>query len=786
MLNRSERFIIFLACAALPVLFWPAVGLDEQFYLVKQAGLIILAALMLGVRLAGAAAGARNAPQPRGGAASWAGALVLAWFAASLFYTPHMLSTQQSLAYFAALILLFHLCATHAHGAAARRAAAAGTALGAVITCAYGLLDFFDKAGAPLFINWGSRTASLFSDPNMFGIYLLFPLLLALGRVASGRGASRAAWGGLAALCFAALIASYSRSAWVALGAALAFFAVASALFLKGPVGARIKAAGLAIGLVVALGLAGLAASRLPAVRAQGLELPARLSTISMFHKEEARPRVLLWRSARGMAAAKPLQGYGLGVFWREYAPHQLALRPERGFTERVEERSRHTYNDYLEIRAETGYTGLALWVLFLGAMLWRAAHTEHAADLAPVSAAFGFFMAGALFQYPLFSPAPAALAMVWLGVASARTAPGAPAPSTSGKPLGAAVRALCAVLGAGIVAAALWWTPRQVVGYMYFNKAQALEEKGRAQDALAQYEEAALMQPANAAFQFRLGRALMAQSPDDPFAADRAEQALRASARAFPYLYATHQLLGTLYRRTGRINQALEQMKLAEKYYYEDVTELKRARIEFLMEIGRAGQAAAAQKELVAERPKDPEPLMELARVYDRSEQYDKALRTVEQAETLYGPGHAEPAFEAADILMNKGEYFDAMRRLEPVIGAAEKELSPYTDPQTGRLALENVAPARAAALKQTSARLARALFVTGRCYMAINDPETALPYFHDAHRLDASQSDYVYWGGAACEEQGMTACAVSAYSAILELYPGHRAARQALQRLR
>jgi O-antigen ligase/tetratricopeptide (TPR) repeat protein len=786
MLMRAERFLIFAVCAGMPVLFWPAAGQDEQFYVVKQAGLLIASALMAALRLAARAAGAPDRVRSSG-AAAWAAPAVLAWFAASLLYSPHRHSSIESLSYFAALIVLYRICATHAHAVLARRAATAGTALGAVVACSYGVLDFLGLAGPPLFIDWGSRTASLFADPNMFGIYLLFPVMLCLGRAGGWRGglAARMAWGALAVLFFAALAASYSRSAWVALGAALGFFAVASVLMSRGAMSARLKPAALALGFAACLCLGALAASRLPTVRAQGFELPARVSTISLFHKEEARPRTLLWRSALGMVRDKPLAGHGLGVFWREYVPRQLALRPERGFTERVEERSFHAYNDYLELVSETGIIGLALWVAFVASALHGAsrgaARAGGAADLAPVAAAFGFFTAGALFQYPLFSPAPAALAMAWLGVTTDRAAP-APGSGRASAP----ARVACALLAAIIAASALWWAPRRVVAFQHFNKGLALERRGRADDAISQLAQAVRMQPDNAAFQFHLGRALADRAGDDAFAADRAVQALQASNRAFPYYYYTHRLLGGLHRNAGRVEQALRAMELEEKYTFGDHAAPRARRIEYLMQLGRAKQAVALQKELAAARPRDPQALIALARLHARAGDFDAALKAAEQSRPLFEKGSAEPDFEAADIFMAQGEYFDAIRRLEPIIGAAEKELAPFVEQNTGRLALDGVPAPRARRLEDTAARLARALFVTGRCYMQIQDPETALPYFHSAHRLAPSNPDFVYWGGFACEQLGNSACAASAYNAILQRFPDHAAARQALQRLR
>ena len=266
----------------------------------------------------------------------------------------------------------------------------------------------------------------------------------------------------------------------------------------------------------------------------------------------------------------------------------------------------------------------------------------------------------------------------------------------------------------------------------------------------------------------------------------DRAERALLKSARGFPGFYATHKLLGALYRRTGRMQEALREMTLAENLTFGDRSGIKRARVLLLVQADKPALAVALQKQIIRDNPGKPGPVLDMARLLADMGKVDKALQTLDKAGgagTILGKSVA--AFEKADILMGAGKYFDAMRALEPLVGAAEKELAPYLEQGTRRLALESVAPERARHLRATAATLARALYVTGRCYLEIDDPETGLGFFHDAHQLDPSQVDYVYWGGVACQRMDQFACAAAAWNAILQIQPGNSAAREALDNL-
>jgi hypothetical protein len=88
-----------------------------------------------------------------------------------------------------------------------------GTMLAAIVAALAAILGYARLVPelSELFLRYG-RARGTFNDPNVLGAFLVFPLLLAVGRVFTGRGTVRAC--ALIALFAAALLLSFSRGAW--------------------------------------------------------------------------------------------------------------------------------------------------------------------------------------------------------------------------------------------------------------------------------------------------------------------------------------------------------------------------------------------------------------------------------------------------------------------------------------------------------------------------------------------------------------------------------------------
>jgi O-Antigen ligase len=90
-----------------------------------------------------------------------------------------------------------------------------GCLMAAAITSLIAILAYFHAFGSysDLFLRY-ERARGTFNDPNVLGAFLIFPALLALQRVLSGRLAAAIGGSLLLALIGAALLLSFSRGAW--------------------------------------------------------------------------------------------------------------------------------------------------------------------------------------------------------------------------------------------------------------------------------------------------------------------------------------------------------------------------------------------------------------------------------------------------------------------------------------------------------------------------------------------------------------------------------------------
>jgi len=217
------------------------------------------------------------------------------------------------------------------------------------------------------------RAYGTFEQPNPFAGYLALQLPVALALFLRPRGVRRWAGGAVALVAGAGVLLSLSRGAW--LGLAFGVPAVAAA----SRVGARRALLGagvlIAVGAVVLLtlnftvGLADLAPTRLRLIGEGIVGIP---ETTEEFNKGNyaVLQRVAFWTAAVRMIAAYPFGGVGLGNFAARYSDFNLGRWPES---------LGHAHNFFLNLTAETGFIGLALFLAFLFSVLaaaLRAART--------------------------------------------------------------------------------------------------------------------------------------------------------------------------------------------------------------------------------------------------------------------------------------------------------------------------------------------------------------------------------------------------------------------------
>jgi O-antigen ligase len=265
-----------------------------------------------------------------------------------------------------------------------------------------------------------SRTA-LIGNPNDVGGYFVVPALVAMA-LALSRQRWYLAWAGAAIFI---VVATYMTHTVAAIGA------VSIALFVMLAVWVRSWPVTLAVFLVV-VGVAAIPFSVYPPLRDRAILMRDALKrrdfeTLSAF-------RTLPFLTAADMIRDRPLTGVGPGAFAYNFFDYKLRLQLHRRdlFEHTTDWNYGEVHNDHLQVAAETGLPGYALFlaalVLIASASRPRAAPDEQADDggrnqfvrLLGLPLAVSMFVL-ALAQFPLELVAPthtylwaAAAIMAW------------------------------------------------------------------------------------------------------------------------------------------------------------------------------------------------------------------------------------------------------------------------------------------------------------------------------------------------------------------------------------
>lgn len=230
----------------------------------------------------------------------------------------------------------------------------------------YGLYQFLFHIGpaANVVDHYHIRADAVFGQPNAFGGFeaTVFPLVLAL--IAFGPKWARSwwAWATLSVVALA-VIASYSRGAWVAAVAAVFFMGVV-AWVARGRtmINRRFVIPGIVIPIVAfvvidLLGKTNLSHSA-PLLLSNTTSSDVTSTVTSVFNPSsnfDTRQRLRIWEQAIQAIKHRPILGVGLGGFHR-----WMVLHPEPGLKP-----APMAHNLYLEWGADLGILGIvtALWI---------------------------------------------------------------------------------------------------------------------------------------------------------------------------------------------------------------------------------------------------------------------------------------------------------------------------------------------------------------------------------------------------------------------------------------
>lgn len=206
------------------------------------------------------------------------------------------------------------------------------------------------------------RSSATFADPNTFGSFLNVGIAFGLAFM-SARGERLWLWAGLVAVIAAGLVATFSRSGWLALGLMIVVWGVGFA---------RTARAAALFGALLAAGLAIVAATPALLDRLQNLDSNEALSV-----------RPALVRVGLLIFQEHPLLGIGIGSFQRAVSTTYSDQYPFWAYVS-----ASHT--SFVTTAAELGVVGLALVAGSLATGLWRGYRLAVDRALAARSRAIG------------------------------------------------------------------------------------------------------------------------------------------------------------------------------------------------------------------------------------------------------------------------------------------------------------------------------------------------------------------------------------------------------------
>lgn len=283
-------------------------------------------------------------------------------------------------------MLAVYICVANNLDEAKTKRVLAVTFLAGISQAAIGVYQFLFRAGPEGFELFGRfmRAYGTFEQPNPFAGYLALIIPVALG-VVSGfqlpvHGSIRAQLlilnVELLALCalasmLAAVVMSWSRGAWLGVGAGLIVTMIVPSR--RAFVGSIITA----FGLTLAILLGTLSVNVIPPAMAErfaGITDYFGVFDVRGVRVDDANyaivERMAHWQSAAMMWAENPALGVGIGNYAAAYPRYALP---------RWDDALGHAHNYYLNIAAETGTTGLLAYLVLWGSAFgqsWRAVRT--------------------------------------------------------------------------------------------------------------------------------------------------------------------------------------------------------------------------------------------------------------------------------------------------------------------------------------------------------------------------------------------------------------------------
>jgi O-antigen ligase len=305
---------------------------------IRLAGVVLALTWLAGVALA-----SRPRPQLAGKhpLGVYVLALFLAWAAFSVLWATDSHAVVTDVSRFGANLLLFPIAFAAVRRRSHAFAVAAAFVAGAIASTLYGVATVPNSSDV-------ERLTGGVGDANELAAALVAAAALAAGLAAAARrGIERTAALAAVAICSAGVLMTLSRSGLAALAVAIAV-----GLVIARPWRRAVVAIGVLVALAAVVYLGGIATT----------QERGRVTTI-----EGGSGRSDLWTVASRMVQDRPVTGVGAGNF-RRASPHYLIAEP--GAIKRDEfvlETPKQVHNAYLQLLAELGAIGLALFLAVVG-----------------------------------------------------------------------------------------------------------------------------------------------------------------------------------------------------------------------------------------------------------------------------------------------------------------------------------------------------------------------------------------------------------------------------------
>ncbi|MGB2579695.1 O-antigen ligase [Elusimicrobium simillimum] len=223
---------------------------------------------------------------------------------------------------------------------------------------------------------FGKRVFATFANPNFFADFIVLSLFIIAANYLRTKEKKYIV---LAVLGLVNLYFTESKGAWVSFGVVGALFTLSYTFFFA-PSNKYAKAAKWSVLALCALALA--------------------LTVIFSFKRAQSvNFRMVTWGSVLDMVKDAPVIGHGSGSFAYAYYKYK---RPDIFYMEKLHNvETGHAENEFLEVLANNGIIGLAIFIWLIFALFWRgiktlAEYKKFSSSLSPPYLLFGFMGAAA------------------------------------------------------------------------------------------------------------------------------------------------------------------------------------------------------------------------------------------------------------------------------------------------------------------------------------------------------------------------------------------------------